>query len=87
MTNMRQEFFRCQGPSVLSNESKDTLLFNCLVSMKLKFPRFYGAARGTSTRTHVGKGRFEVFDDVSQKTGAYIKPPSYNDQVDSPFCE
>ncbi|KAE8355587.1 hypothetical protein BDV28DRAFT_146037 [Aspergillus coremiiformis] len=42
---------------------------------------FFGTARSTlSAKTpSVTQGRHEVFEDISQKTGAYVKPPSYTD--------
>lgn len=32
-------------------------------------------------KSHVTKGRREAFEDISQKTGAYVNPPSYTDRV------
>ncbi|KAJ9291149.1 hypothetical protein DTO280E4_4412 [Paecilomyces variotii] len=43
---------------------------------------FFGVARGTVTGGRsANKGRFEVFDDISQKTGTHVKPPAYTDNV------
>ncbi|KAB8238898.1 uncharacterized protein BDW43DRAFT_319189 [Aspergillus alliaceus] len=45
--------------------------------------RFLGVARSTiSAKTPLTtQGGLEVFEDISQKTGAYIKPPTYTDKV------
>ncbi|EAW07763.1 uncharacterized protein ACLA_024790 [Aspergillus clavatus NRRL 1] len=46
-------------------------------------PRFFGSARRiTSGRgSHITQGRHEVFEEISKKTGAFVKPPAYTDQV------
>lgn len=34
--------------------------------------------------SHVSPGRHEVFEEISKKTGAFVKPPAYTDQVSPP---
>ncbi|KAL4916237.1 hypothetical protein BDW62DRAFT_212109 [Aspergillus aurantiobrunneus] len=44
---------------------------------------FFGAARVTSfvRKGNTGQGRNEVFEEISKRTGAFIKPPAYSDQA------
>ncbi|OGM47547.1 hypothetical protein ABOM_004195 [Aspergillus bombycis] len=44
---------------------------------------FFGVARSTlSAKSPAAtQGRHEVFEDISKRTGAYVKPPSYTDKV------
>ncbi|KAB8220267.1 hypothetical protein BDV33DRAFT_203572 [Aspergillus novoparasiticus] len=44
---------------------------------------FFGVARSTlsAKSTAATQGRHEVFEDISRRTGAYVKPPSYTDKV------
>lgn len=40
------------------------------------------AGREVLGGTPIGsQGKFEVFEEISQKTGAFVKQPSYNDKV------
>lgn len=32
-------------------------------------------------KSAAAQGRFEAFEDISQKTGTFVKAPSYNQQV------
>ena len=45
--------------------------------------RFFGVARSTLSAKSpaASQGRHEVFEDISKRTGAYVKPPSYTDKV------
>ncbi|PIG87820.1 hypothetical protein AARAC_008908 [Aspergillus arachidicola] len=45
--------------------------------------RFFGVARSmlSAKSTAATQGRHEVFEDISRRTGAYVKPPSYTDKV------
>ncbi|GIC92027.1 uncharacterized protein Aud_008483 [Aspergillus udagawae] len=47
--------------------------------------RFFGVARTTITgrSSHGSQGRHEVFEEISKKTGAFVKPPAYTDQIAS----
>ncbi|GKZ72450.1 hypothetical protein AnigIFM50267_008814 [Aspergillus niger] len=44
---------------------------------------FFGVARSTSSirKPPAAHGRYEVFEEISRRTGAFIKPPFYNDTV------
>ncbi|KAL2819016.1 hypothetical protein BDW59DRAFT_181826 [Aspergillus cavernicola] len=44
---------------------------------------FLGAARSTTfvRKNTAVQGRYEVFEDISKRTGAFVKPPGYTDQV------
>ncbi|KAE8346638.1 hypothetical protein BDV24DRAFT_175580 [Aspergillus arachidicola] len=44
---------------------------------------FFGVARSmlSAKSTAATQGRHEVFEDISRRTGAYVKPPSYTDKV------
>ncbi|KAL4905911.1 hypothetical protein BDW74DRAFT_177607 [Aspergillus multicolor] len=43
---------------------------------------FFGAARaGTFGKNRAGQGRSEVFEDVSKRSGAFVKMPTYEDKV------
>ncbi|KAF4210326.1 hypothetical protein CNMCM8980_004336 [Aspergillus fumigatiaffinis] len=51
-------------------------------SMKYEF---FGVARTTiyGRSSHASQGRHEVFEEISKKTGAFVKPPAYTDQIAS----
>ncbi|KAE8152802.1 hypothetical protein BDV25DRAFT_169933 [Aspergillus avenaceus] len=44
---------------------------------------FYGVARSSlaTTAPSHNRGRYEVFEDISHRTGAYVRPPSYTDST------
>ena len=44
---------------------------------------FFGAAKATmvNRKSSVSQGSFAVFEDISQKTGAYVKAPTYTQMV------
>ncbi|KAL4809583.1 hypothetical protein BDV18DRAFT_157334 [Aspergillus unguis] len=44
--------------------------------------QFFGAARNSTfgKKTALGHGRNEVFEDISKRTGAFVKPPQYHDR-------
>ncbi|EAW22799.1 uncharacterized protein NFIA_014910 [Aspergillus fischeri NRRL 181] len=46
---------------------------------------FFGVARTTiyGRSSHASQGRHEVFKEISKKTGAFVKPPAYTDQIAS----
>ncbi|PKX94296.1 uncharacterized protein P174DRAFT_512471 [Aspergillus novofumigatus IBT 16806] len=47
--------------------------------------QFFGVARTTiyGRSSHASQGRHEVFEEISKKTGAFVKPPAYTDQIAS----
>ncbi|KAF4160268.1 hypothetical protein CNMCM6936_004009 [Aspergillus lentulus] len=55
-------------------------------SMKYEF---FGVAKATiyGRSSHASQGRHEVFEEISKKTGAFVKPPAYTDQVISLWGE
>lgn len=44
---------------------------------------FFGAARSAAIarKSSTTQGRYEVFEDICRKTGAFVKPPAYTEQV------
>ena len=44
---------------------------------------FFGAVRSAAIarKSSTTQGRYEVFEDICRKTGAFVKPPAYTEQV------
>lgn len=44
---------------------------------------FFGAVRSAAIarKSSTTQGRYEVFEDICRKTGAFVKPPAYTQQV------
>jgi hypothetical protein len=77
--NSMQELFRFQLFLVCLSASKFFQSFRS--SNTEQFPRFFEVGKEVLGGYNTGRGRLEVFDALSRKTGAYVKPPSYNDKV------
>lgn len=50
--------------------------------------RFFGITRrSTIAKKSTGQARSEVFEDISKRTGAFVKPPAYHDRVSISCCK
>ncbi|KAE8364209.1 hypothetical protein BDV27DRAFT_172493 [Aspergillus caelatus] len=63
--------------------SEPSAIFNLPTSFGSFKYEFFGVARSTLSGKSPAatQGRHEVFEEISRRTGAYVKPPSYTDKV------